>query len=237
MKNTDVVEDMEKIAAGSQLSGDLPGTTPLTFGNPSDEDGTPEFRDGSDDDPLFHPMVFFITSQRTAVQYTHALRSLVDINKVVVGRLFLVRYCMGDAEDAQINGVEQTLAAPCASAPSKPELNYLMRFFHVVENVKKQVSSLSNNSKYFFHRQIYEMHCARDATELATTQERADALWRAVPKLRRFADYFQQTWIKSRFCKCLWSPTDFAKKNNPVEQLKKVIKRDYTLHVRMKLCA
>ncbi|KAF1782667.1 hypothetical protein GQ600_11048 [Phytophthora cactorum] len=101
----------------------------------------------------------------------------MDIYKVVVGRPFLVRYCMGDAEDAQINGVEQTLAAPCASAPSKPELHYLMRFFHVVE-------TLSNNSKYLVYRQIYEMPYARDATEFATIQERADALWRALPELR-----------------------------------------------------
>ncbi|KAG6952246.1 hypothetical protein JG688_00013367 [Phytophthora aleatoria] len=84
---------------------------------------------------------------------------------------------MGDAEDAQINGVEQTLAAPCASAPSKPELHYLICFFHVVENVK-------NNSKYLVYRQIYEMHYARDATEFATIQERADALWRAVPEMK-----------------------------------------------------
>ncbi|KAG2920322.1 hypothetical protein PC116_g2930 [Phytophthora cactorum] len=52
MKNTDVVEDMEEIAAGSQLSDDLPDTTPFTFGYPLDEDGVPELGDGSDDDPL-----------------------------------------------------------------------------------------------------------------------------------------------------------------------------------------
>ncbi|KAG2763547.1 hypothetical protein PC129_g13029 [Phytophthora cactorum] len=179
--NTNVVEDMEEITAGSQLFDDLRDTTPFTFGYPLDEDGAPELGDGSDDDPLvigittqfllkaaardpdvfvfhmdatfmlvtcahqvivcgisdaarqFHPMAFFITSQRTTVQYSHALRTLMDIYKVVVGRPFLVRYCMGDAEDAQINGVEQTLAAPSASVPSKPEVHYLMCFFHVVE--------------------------------------------------------------------------------------------------------
>ncbi|KAG3091407.1 hypothetical protein PC122_g7002 [Phytophthora cactorum] len=240
MKNTDIVEDMEEIAAESQLSNDLPDTTLFTIGYPLDEDGAPELGDGSDDDPLvigittqfllkaaawdpdvfvvhmdatfklvtyaypvivcgisdaarqFHLMAFFITSQRTAVQYSHALRSLMDIYKVVVGRPFLVRYCVGDAEDAQINGVEQNLAAPCASAPSKPELHYLMCFFHVVENMKKRVSSLSNNSKYLVYRQIYEMHYARDATEFATIQERADALWRAVPELRRLQTTFNR---------------------------------------------
>ncbi|KAG2773303.1 hypothetical protein PC116_g30390 [Phytophthora cactorum] len=266
MKNTNVVEDMEEIAAEAQLTNELPDTTPFTFEYPLD-DGAPELGGGSEDDPLvigitstfllkaaawdpgtfvfhmdatfklvtcaypvivcgisdaarqFHPMAFFITSQKTVVQYAHALRSMMDIYKVVVGRPFLVRYCMGDAEDAQINGVEQTLAAPCASAPSKPELHYLMCFFHVVENMKKRVPSLSNNAKYLVYRQIYDMHYARDATEFATIQERADALWRAVPELRRFADYFQQTWIRSCFCKwqCLWSPTGFAETNNPVE--------------------
>ncbi|KAG6945370.1 hypothetical protein JG687_00017341 [Phytophthora cactorum] len=101
----------------------------------------------------------------------------MDIYKVVVGRPFLVRYCMGDAEDAQINGVEQTLAAPSASAPSKPEVHYLMCFFHVVE-------TLFNNSKYHVYRQIYEIPYARDATEFSTIQERADALWRALPEMK-----------------------------------------------------
>ncbi|KAG3114950.1 hypothetical protein PI124_g5239 [Phytophthora idaei] len=210
MKNTDVVEDMEEIAAGSQLSDDLPDTTPFTCGYPLNEDGTPELGDGSDDDSLvigittqfllkgaaWDPDVFVFHMDATFKLATCAYPVIV-----VVGRPFLVLYCMGDAEDAQINGVEQTLTAPCASAPSKPELHYLMCFFHVVENVKKRVSSLSNNSKYLVYRRIYEIHYARDATEFATIQERADALWRAVPELRRFADYFQQTWIKSRFCK------------------------------------
>ncbi|KAG2957392.1 hypothetical protein PC119_g27343, partial [Phytophthora cactorum] len=159
MKNTNVVEDMEEIAAEAQLTNELPDTTPFTFEYPLD-DGAPELGGGSDDDPLvigitstfllkaaawdpgtfvfhmdatfklvtcaypvivcgisdaarqFHPMAFFITSQKTVVQYAHALRSMMDIYKVVVGRPFQVRYCMGDAEDAQINGVEQALAAP-----------------------------------------------------------------------------------------------------------------------------
>ncbi|KAG6957448.1 hypothetical protein JG688_00010970 [Phytophthora aleatoria] len=46
-----------------------------------------------------------------------------------------------------------------------------MCFFHGVENVK-------NNSKYLVYRKIYEMHYYRDATEFATVQERAYALWR-----------------------------------------------------------
>ncbi|ETI29852.1 hypothetical protein F443_23031 [Phytophthora nicotianae P1569] len=60
--------------------------------------------------------------------------------------------------------------------PQKPELQYLMCFFHVVENVKKRVSSLSKNSKYLVYRRIYEMHYARDATEFMSIQERADGL-------------------------------------------------------------
>ncbi|ETM98216.1 hypothetical protein PPTG_24692 [Phytophthora nicotianae INRA-310] len=71
----------------------------------------------------------------------------MDIYKVVVERPLVIRYGMGDAEDAQLNGVEQTLAAP-----------------------------LSKNSKYLVYRRIYEMHYARDATEFMSIQERADGL-------------------------------------------------------------
>ncbi|ETK71346.1 hypothetical protein F441_21888 [Phytophthora nicotianae CJ01A1] len=52
MKNTDVVEDMEEIAAESQSFDDLPDTTPFTFGYPLDEDGAPDLGDGSDAEPL-----------------------------------------------------------------------------------------------------------------------------------------------------------------------------------------
>ncbi|KUF80151.1 hypothetical protein AM587_10000926 [Phytophthora nicotianae] len=180
----------------------------------------------------FHPMAFFLTSQRTLVQYCHALRRLMDIYKVVVGRPLVGRYCIGDAEDAQLNGVEQTLFAPCASEPSKPELQYLMCFFHVVENVKKRVLSLSKNSKYLVYRHIYEMHYARDATEFMSIQERADGLWQAVPEMKRFADYFIKTWIKM-----LLVANWLCENEQPMEQFNKVIKRDYTFRVRTKLCA
>ncbi|KAF1784453.1 hypothetical protein GQ600_7877 [Phytophthora cactorum] len=82
---------------------------PFTFGYPLDDDGAPALGDGSDDDPLvigitstfllnaaawdpnafvFHMDATFkpwrpCKSQRTVVQYAHALRSLMDIFKVV----------------------------------------------------------------------------------------------------------------------------------------------------------
>ncbi|ETN18148.1 hypothetical protein PPTG_21530 [Phytophthora nicotianae INRA-310] len=67
-----------------------------------------------------------------------------------------------------------------------------MCFFHVVENVKKRVLSLSKNSKYLVYRRIYEMHYARDATEFMSIQERADGFLIDTPYNVRNAEEDEQ---------------------------------------------
>ncbi|KAF4039628.1 hypothetical protein GN244_ATG08151 [Phytophthora infestans] len=64
-----------------------------------------------------------------------------------------------------------------------------MYFFLVLENVKKRLSGLSNNTKHLVYRYIYEMHYSRYASEYGEIVAKADSVWRAVPELGLFADY------------------------------------------------
>jgi hypothetical protein len=49
--------------------------------------------------------------------------------------------------------------------------------------------------------------------------------------------YFDEQWLSSRYSKwqCFNSPSGFAKTNNPAETFNKLIKRDYSLRVRLKI--
>ncbi|ETN24364.1 hypothetical protein PPTG_00726 [Phytophthora nicotianae INRA-310] len=61
--------------------------------------------------------------------------------------------------------------------------------------------------------------------------------WNARSDLADFISYFEKQWLSSKFNKWQYfrSPCGFAKTNNPAETFNKMIKRDYSLHVRLKM--
>ncbi|KAJ0393864.1 hypothetical protein P43SY_004716 [Pythium insidiosum] len=81
------------------------------------------------------------------------------------------------------------------------------------------------------------MHFARSQAELESALERAWGTWSVSPDLAKFGHYFHQQWLTGKFMRwqCYHTPTGYAKTNNPVEQFNKVLKRDYTLRVRLKM--
>lgn len=83
------------------------------------------------------------------------------------------------------------------------------------------------------------MHYSSSVQEFERLKEKLLWAWSQLPGLRSFSKYLKKEWLDSRYYswQCLLSPIGFAKTNNPVEQFNKLIKRDYTLRVRIKTCS
>jgi hypothetical protein len=92
----------------------------------------------SDASRQFHPIAFFLSSQRTKEQYEYALESVKKVYRLVVGRELHVRYFMGDAEDAQRNAVVRCFGG---------DISILMCYFHVLYNVKKYTRNLTDEQR------------------------------------------------------------------------------------------
>lgn len=80
----------------------------------------------SDKARSFHPVAFFIVSQRTEAQYSAALAAVSEQYLRVVGRPMRIKTFMADVEDAQFNGFTNDIS-------SVMKASYLMCFFHVVK--------------------------------------------------------------------------------------------------------
>ncbi|EGZ06181.1 hypothetical protein PHYSODRAFT_406959, partial [Phytophthora sojae] len=76
----------------------------------------------SDKARSFHPVAFFIVSQRTEAQYSAALAAVSEQYLRVVGRPMRIKTFMADVEDAQFNGFTNDIS-------SVMKASYLMCFF------------------------------------------------------------------------------------------------------------
>ncbi|OWZ05514.1 LOW QUALITY PROTEIN: hypothetical protein PHMEG_00022388 [Phytophthora megakarya] len=84
----------------------------------------------------------FIVSQRTKREYYEAIGAFVRLFRKHMNLSIRVDAVMGDAEDAQVNGLGEI--REFAARP------YLMCFFHVLYNVRKRIRHLPDSTKDTF---------------------------------------------------------------------------------------
>ncbi|RLN86730.1 hypothetical protein BBJ28_00020164 [Nothophytophthora sp. Chile5] len=193
-----------------------------TAGFPSIIIGVPDTR------RQFHSVAFFIVSDIRQAQLVIVFREMFKLYHVVTGSLVKIKYVMADADVAQRNALQAVVRDDLEQAVQHV---YLMCFFHVTQNVRKYITSISPALHHKVHRHVYRIHYARSDAELDKRVLEAVEEWKSNPALRDFERRFSQQWLCGRFTRwqCFVTPPGFAKTNNPVEQFNKELKRDYSL--------
>ncbi|OWZ21679.1 LOW QUALITY PROTEIN: hypothetical protein PHMEG_0003739 [Phytophthora megakarya] len=103
----------------------------------------------------------------------------------------------GDTDSAQFNAAATVFGVDCT-------YTHLMCYYHLLAKVVERTKGLSKEHIAAGLRDVYDMHCARDA-QFSTLSGR-------------------------RLNSCFHSPPGYATTNNPVEQFNRVLKRDHTVH-------
>ncbi|GMF27019.1 unnamed protein product [Phytophthora lilii] len=137
---------------------------------------------------------------------------------------------MADADQAQHNALNAVFGGYHG-------FHSLMCFFHVMENIQKQIKSFPSLVAASVTRELYDLHFARNATEFAAMQDDILQRWMKYPCLSDFDQCMYSQWLFGRFStwQAFITPSDFATTNNPAETFNAILKRDYTLRRRLKM--
>ncbi|KAH9089745.1 hypothetical protein LEN26_019094 [Aphanomyces euteiches] len=185
----------------------------------------------SDRSCQFHLLSVSITSQRTTEDFKWFLDSLRSLMRRKFNYEWSPQLFMGDADRAQHRGLFDTFA------PTNPEIQYLMCFFHVIKKCyekKAGVTWLEWNTVSFG---IYLLHMCDSFESLQAKMPDVYSSWEKSRELRKFRSYFYNTWLPHdirfsqrndmRFWK--WqvyhSDSGGALTNNPNEQFNAELKR------------
>ncbi|DAZ97051.1 TPA: LOW QUALITY PROTEIN: hypothetical protein N0F65_012920 [Lagenidium giganteum] len=115
---------------------------------------------------------------------------------------------------------------------------FLMCYFHVLQNVKKRIGTCPTASAAV-HKCIYKMHFARSFGDLQSIYAGAVMEWMCHPSLESFIPYFHSQWMASDMWRwqAYHTPPGMAVTNNPIESFNRIIKDSVTLRVRLSLGA
>ncbi|ETN03350.1 hypothetical protein PPTG_16373 [Phytophthora nicotianae INRA-310] len=162
----------------------------------------------------FHLVCILLVSDLKQTQWEHAIRSMLDMYVTVTDEQVHISYVMMDADTAQRSDFE-SITVQCLDVESQPK--YMMCFFHVMKNVKKRITYLSESKKRIGFRHIYRIHYARDGVEKKQCTKEAIADWNKDCDLKEFGSYFLEQWLTGRFWQRVETPMGMAKTNSPVE--------------------
>lgn len=187
----------------------------------------------SDNARSFHLVALFVTSQEQVGHFATMLTSLRVIYTKVVRKPLLLRYTLGDACQAQYNGAVDVLR--------DYEMDYLMRFYHVMANVNKRIKKhfkdVSPSKIGLFVADIYDMHFARTEAQFHAVKIAAELQWEKDADIASLGSYFHTEWLSWRFTmwQCFYTTIGYATTNNPVEQFNGKIKNTYGIRSRLKM--
>ncbi|KAE9126566.1 hypothetical protein PF010_g5228 [Phytophthora fragariae] len=175
----------------------------------------------------FHLVALFVSLQRKEVHYIEMSTALHRIYRRVTGNEMIVDKVLGDADDAQFNGIRQVFRG-------NAEVKYLMCFYHVIAKVFEKTRAMQDPLAQVVMSGVYDMHFALSAEEFILTKARVIAQWAENPELATFSRYFQAQWLTGRYThgQVFHTARGWATTNNPVEQYNQTFKRQYTLHSR-----
>ncbi|KAE9007017.1 hypothetical protein PR003_g17918 [Phytophthora rubi] len=178
----------------------------------------------------FHLVALFVSSQRKEVHYIEMFPALHRIYRRVTGNEMIVDKVLGDADDAQFNGIRQGFRG-------NAEVKYLMCFYHVIAKVFEKTCAMRDPQAKLVMSGVYDMHFALSAEEFILTKARVIKQWAQNPELATFSQYFQARWLTGRYThwQVFHTARGWATTNNPVEQYNRTLKRHYTLHSRLKM--
>eukprot|EP00899_Mesostigma_viride_P012507 jgi/Mesvir1/21257/Mv21661-RA.1 len=212
----------------------------------------------------FHPLALALTSRHQGPDVEKMVIALAAEVKRVCNVPFAPKWVMGDADDAQRNGIQQAFANVItkddvgAVRAEMPE--FLMCYYHVVACTDKKLLELGGSfkakkagdaasieiarAKTMVHARIAEIHFADSKGQVDEAVAAALEEWESEPRLKgiRFAAYFNKEWLSSRFCNwqvmCTSRP-GMSVTNNPCEHehahIKGAAGTDHKKHYAQKL--
>ncbi|GMF53261.1 unnamed protein product [Phytophthora fragariaefolia] len=112
-----------------------------------------------------------------------------------------------------------------------------MCFYHVVAKVNERTWNLPEHLTKIVVTDVYDLHFSCSEGEYEERKKQVLTRWRLTSGLEEFTRYFEGQWLTGKFAtwQCHRSPVGFAKTNNPVEQLNRVIEQRYTQHRRLRM--
>ncbi|POM77902.1 Hypothetical protein PHPALM_4644, partial [Phytophthora palmivora] len=175
----------------------------------------------------FHLVSMFLVSDTKQPQWEVAIQSTLDMYMRITGEITCISYVMTDANAAQRNAFD-AVAFQYLNVEQGPK--FITCFFHVMKNVKKHTSQLSQSKQQSVYRHVYSFHYARDHVEMKSRIQIAVKDWKGDPELHDFCSYFIQQWITSpyRHWQCIETPMGMAKTNNPIENFNRQFKQQQT---------
>ncbi|POM71865.1 Hypothetical protein PHPALM_11504 [Phytophthora palmivora] len=164
----------------------------------------------------FHLVSMFLVSDTKQPQWEIAIRSALDMYVRITGEMTYISYVMMDSDAAQRNAFD-AVAFQFLDVEQGPK--FIMCLFHVMQNVKKHTSQLSQSKQQSVYRHGYSIHSTRDHVKMKSRIQIAVKDWKGDPELHDFCSYFILQWITSpyRHWQCIETPMGMAKTNNPIE--------------------
>ncbi|OWZ08213.1 hypothetical protein PHMEG_00019283 [Phytophthora megakarya] len=106
----------------------------------------------------FHLLTLFVTSQQQEPHFSNAFASLRWIYSRVVGQPLRVAMFMGDADSAQFSAAATVFGVDCTCT-------HLMGYYHFLAKVVERAKGLSKEHSDAVLRDVYKMHCTRNAQD------------------------------------------------------------------------
>ena len=175
---------------------------------------------------VFHPICFMLTSHETEIDFTTFYNGLYR-QCDLMGIEFEPEFVMQDAQESSYNAVKKLF----------PNVQVLMCYYHVCENIRKKAYPLLSNRDDVYD----ELKAAVQEMHLSSTEEEFEALKLEFNEsFKRFPEllsYMKTQWFEGKFCKWQIFRTlpGFATTNSNIESFNSVIKRDFTSRKRQSI--
>jgi hypothetical protein len=184
----------------------------------------------SDINRTFFLIGAFIVSQTVESIVKYCLSSLVECSYRYFPQLrsWKPDYVMSDADDAHRNAILDYFGS---------NIPFLNCFFHIKKNVKENTKNLDHDKYSGIMADVDFLHFSRSEVQYEERWLKVRSKWHNDAELRDFLLYFEANMILSVFNKwqCFWTPTGYAKTNNPIENFNGDIKKTYTDKKRLKM--
>ncbi|OWZ19549.1 hypothetical protein PHMEG_0006192 [Phytophthora megakarya] len=168
----------------------------------------------SDKQRVFHLVAIFVASQRKQM-----FASLKLIYRSVVSKDLVLRFVMGDADEAQFNTVQEHFG---------DETEYLMCLWDMITKFYEHGKTLTPAKLALAAADVYDMHYAISESQYHARKTMAVRRWMADPDILLPSMALRKLFVLAML-------PNSTSTNNPVETFNAKIKNDYTLRQRMKM--
>ncbi|KAF0749599.1 hypothetical protein AaE_006987, partial [Aphanomyces astaci] len=156
----------------------------------TNKSGYPVFVVGySDLGGTFHVLCIAITSQRREPDVAWVLQMFQDAFTRLFEYAWNPAIVMGDADDAQFNGIEVSLQV-------FPAIQYLMCFFHVMQKCWEHGRQMEWSEWDAVTEDIYFLHMSSSRDMLDVRMRNVHIKWgQGSVTMQRFRNYFYRQWL------------------------------------------